>query len=51
MKGQKIVIIFIISAFALFIEECKSSSIPMFEYLSREEKVREFFTHMYLKLL
>lgn len=43
MKGQKIVIIFFISALlALCVDECKSSSIPMFEFLSRDEKVRKF---------
>lgn len=42
MKGQKIVIVFFISALALCVDECKSSSIPMFEFLSRDEKVRKF---------
>lgn len=40
MKGQKIVIILIISALSLLINECESSSIPMFEFLTRDEKVR-----------
>lgn len=38
MKGQKIVIILLVGAF--FISESTSSSIPMFEFLTKNEKVR-----------
>lgn len=41
MQGHKFVIIFLIGAF--FCTECLSSSIPMFEFLSRDEKVRKMF--------
>lgn len=41
MQGQTIVIMLLIGA--LFINESMSSSIPMFEFLTRDEKVRKLF--------
>lgn len=41
MQGQKIVIILLVGAF--YVKESTSSSIPMFEFLTRDEKVRKLF--------
>jgi hypothetical protein len=40
MQGQKIVIVMLIIG-ALFIEKSATSSIPMFEFLTKDEKVRK----------